>query len=79
MVDSEISSYTLDRSSRLEQGELLQRLPDHTPEAMPGWHEPETGYTPVPKPMVDEYELGRVAEPHDGIAVHSSFATYRGG
>ena len=75
MVDSGISSYTLDRSSSLEQGEELQRLPDHTPEAMPGWHESETRYTPVPKPTVDELELGGVAEPHDVIAVHTSFST----
>ena len=74
MVDSRVSLYTLDRSSRLEQGEELQRLPDHTPEAMPGWHKTETRYTPVPKPKVDEFELGRVAEPHDWIAVHTSFS-----
>ena len=76
MVDSGISSYTLDRSSRLEQGDELQRLPDHTPEAMPGWHKTETRCAPVPKPKVDEFELGEVAEPHNGIAVHKSFASY---
>ena len=76
MVDSGISSYSLDRSSRLEQGEELQRLPDHPPEATPGWHKTESLYTPVPKPKVDELELGGVAESHDGIAVHKSFSTY---
>ena len=76
MVDSRISSHTLDRSSRLEHGEELQRLPDHPPEAMPGWHITETHCARVPKSKVDEFELRGVTEPHDGIAVHKSFSTY---
>ena len=39
---AKLDSAIFDGSSRLEQGEELQRLPDHTPEAMPGWHETET-------------------------------------
>ena len=75
MVASRISSNTLDRFSRLEHGEELQRLPDHTPEAMPGWHMTETHCATVPKSEVDEFELRGAAEPHDGIAVHRS-STY---
>ena len=76
MADSGISSHTLDKRSRLEHGEELQRLPDHTPESMPGWHITETHCAPVPKSKVDEFELPGVAEPHNGIAVHKSFSTY---
>ena len=76
IVDSRTSSQALDRSSRLEDGEELQRLPDNPSEAMPGWHITETHCARVPKSKVDEFELRGVTEPHDGIAVHKSFSTY---
>ena len=71
-----VNSAIFDGSSRLEQGEELQRLPDHPPEAMPGWHVTETHCARVPKSNGDDFEHGGVAEPHDGIAVHKSFSTY---
>ena len=74
--DSRISSNPLDKSSRLERGEELQRLPDHTLEAMPGWHMTETHCAPVSKSKFDDFEFRGVAEPHDGIAVYKSFSTY---
>ena len=74
--DSGISSRPLDKSSRLERGEEHQRLPDHTPEAMPGWHMTETHCVPVSTSKIDGFELRGVAEPHDGIAVYKSFSTY---
>ena len=76
MVNSGVSSHTSGKSPRAEHGEELHRLPDHTPESMPGWHITETHCARVPKSKVDELELGGIGEPHEGIAVHKSFSTY---
>ena len=76
MVNVGVSSHTFGRSPRSEHGEELQRLPDHAPEAMPGWHTIEAHCAPVPKLQVDGFDFGGVAESHDGIAVHKSFSTY---
>ena len=76
MVKSGVSSHTSGKSPRPEHGEELQRLPDHTPEAMPGWHMTEAHCAPVSKSKIDDLELRGVAEPHDGIAVYKSFSTY---
>lgn len=76
MFNSGVSSHTSGKSPRAENGEELQRLPDHTLEAMPGWHITETHRARVPKSKVDDPELGGIGKPHEGIAVHKSFSTY---
>ena len=50
---------------------MTDSVPNHPPE---GWHTIEIRCAQEPKTMVDEFELGVIAEPHDGIAVAKSFS-----
>ena len=57
--------------SQTSKGAMTDSVPNHPPE---GWHTIEIRCAQEPKTMVDEFELGEIAEPHDGIAVVKSFS-----
>ena len=72
--DSGPLAHTIGTFIRRDHGEELQRLPNHPQEGIPGWHTNETRCEHDPEFKIDEFELGAVVDPHDGIAVQRSFS-----